>query len=318
MTVVQRDSGLDLYRTMSISRAIEQQCAELSGLWYPSIGEEAAVVGTHWCGEPGDVLYPHYRGSLVVQWMRGRSLEDIFRATLHREGSVSRGRHAPPFDGHAAGRVMPFASIMLGPNIGMAAGTALALKHRGERAIAICAFGDGTSGTGDFHETLNMASVLRLPTVFVCQNNQFSISTPASEALAASSIKDWASGYGMPATQVDGNDVVAVVEAVSAAVAHTRQERGPSFVELSTYRRTGHFAADPARYRDPEQLRQAEAADPITRFGQYLTSRLGVTAEELTSIADAAREQVTAALEAAKRDRELTADDLDLTGVYAR
>lgn len=317
MTVVRRDEALKLYHTMWISRAIELKCAELSGLWYPAIGEEAAIVGTYWCAEPGDVLYPHYRGSLVVQWMRGRPLEDIFRVMLHRHGAASRGRHAPPFDGHPAGLVMPFASIMLGPNIAMAAGTGLALKHLGSSAISICAFGDGTSGTGDFHETLNMAAVLRLPTVFVCQNNQFSISTHAAKALAAP-IHDWASGYGIPSALVDGNDVLAVIEAVRAAVAHTRESGGPSFVELSTYRRTGHFAADPARYRDPEELHRAEAADPIAGLAEFLTQRLEFDSEALDTVAREAHEHVANALEAALGDRELTADDLSLTGVYAR
>jgi TPP-dependent pyruvate/acetoin dehydrogenase alpha subunit len=317
MTVVQRDDARNLYYNLLVARAIELKCAELSGLWYPAIGEEAAIVGTYWCSEPEDVLYPHYRGSLVVQWMRGRTLEDVFRVMLHRHGAASRGRHAPPFDGHPNGLVMPFASIMLGPNMAMAAGSGLALKHRGSRAISICAFGDGTSGTGDFHETLNMAAVLRLPTLFVCQNNQFSISTHATKALAAP-IHDWARGYGIPSSLVDGNDVLAVVEAVRAAAAHTRESGGPSFVELSTYRRTGHFVADPARYRDSEELRRAEKADPITRFSEYLVERLGFEPEALDSAARQAHEHVANAVEVALGDRELTAGDLDLTGVYAR
>lgn len=316
MTAVRQDDARNLYFTMSVARAIELKCAELSGLWYPAIGEEAAIVGTYCNAEPDDVLYPHYRGSLVVQWMRGRALEDVFRVMLHRHGAASRGRHAPPFDGHPAGRVMPFASVMLGPNIAMAAGTGLALKHLGSRAISICAFGDGTSGTGDFHETLNMAAVLRLPAVFVCQNNQFSISTHAGKALAAP-IHEWARGYGMPSSLVDGNDLLAVMEAVGAAVAHTRESRGPSFVELSTYRRTGHFAADPARYREPGELLRAEAADPITRFAEYLTQRLGFEAQVLDSAARKAQQHVADAVAVALGDRELTAEDLDLTGVFA-
>lgn len=318
MTVVQPDDARHLYYVMSIARAIEQKCVELSGLWYPAIGEEAAIVGTHWCADPHDVLYPHYRGSLVVQWMRGRTLEDIFRVMLHRHGAASRGRHAPPFDGHPRGLVMPFASVMLGPNIAMAAGSGLALKHLGSDAISICAFGDGTSGTGDFHETLNMAAVLRLPTVFVCQNNQFSISTPAASALATSSIRDWASGYGIPSTLVDGNDLLAVIGAVRAAVAHTRQSKSPSFVELSTYRRTGHFAADPARYRDPEELHRAEVTDPITRLSAHMMQQLGFEPQTLDAVAREAQTHVANAFDTALCDRELTADDLDLTGTYAQ
>jgi acetoin:2,6-dichlorophenolindophenol oxidoreductase subunit alpha len=259
MTVLTADEGLDLYYIMAVSRSLEEECVRLSGLWYPSIGEEASIIGTFWGADPDDVLYPHYRGSLVVQWMRGRPLDDIFRVMLHRAGAATKGRHAVPFDGHAAGLVMPFASIMLGPNIAMAAGTALALKYRETRSIAICSFGDGTAGTGDFHETLNMAEGLKLPMVFVCQNNQFSISTPANSSLAGDAVSGWAAGYGIPSNKVDGNDLIAVLNAIDSAVEQTRNEQRPTFVELSTYRRTGHFAADPARYRDQEQLHRAEA-----------------------------------------------------------
>lgn len=314
---LQRDDALDLYYKMSISRALEQKCVDLSGLWYPSIGEEAAIVGTFWSAEDDDVLYPHYRGSMVVQWMRGRPLEDIFRAMLHREGSASKGRHAPPFDGFPAGGVMPFATIMLGPNLAMAAGTALALQHRQSSAIAVCAFGDGTSGTGDFHETLNLAAVLKLPTVFVCQNNQFSISTSAGSALAAP-VHHWAAGYGMPSVQVDGNEVRAVTEAIGESIAYTRESRQPSFVELTTYRRTGHFAADPARYRDKGELRRAEQADPLERLGTYITSGLAVDHDDLRVVGDRAADEIAAAFERASAGRALTSEDLDLTGVYAR
>lgn len=318
MSVMHRADALDLFLKMSVARAIEERCAELSGLWYPAIGEEAAVVGAHWCAEHDDVLYPHYRGSLAVQWMRGRSLEDIFLAMLNRDGVASRGRHAPPFDGFIGGRVMPYASIMLGPNIAMAAGVSLALKYRGGRAIAIAGFGDGTSGTGDFHETLNMAEVLGLPTVFVCQNNQFSISTSARDALAGTSICDWASRYGMPADSVDGNDVVAVVTAVRKAIDYTRAEQRPSFVELRTYRRTGHFVADPALYRDQQEVRDAEAADPIMRLARHLGTDHAVPTDDINRIAARARADVAAAADYAAGQAELTEKDLDLTGVYAR
>ncbi|WP_235734382.1 thiamine pyrophosphate-dependent dehydrogenase E1 component subunit alpha [Nocardioides alcanivorans] len=318
MSVHTVEDGIEAYRAMAVSRAIEQECVKLSGLWYPSIGEEAAIIGTFSSAAPGDVLYPHYRGSLVVQWMRGRPLEDIFRVMLHRDGAATKGRHAAPFDGHAAGQVMPFASIMLGPNIAMAAGAAWALTQRGQEEIAICAFGDGTAGTGDFHETLNMAAGLALPVVFVCQNNQFSISTPASAALSGTSVADWAAGYGIPSVKVDGNDLVSVADAVGQAVDHTRSERSPSFVELSTYRRTGHFAADPARYRERSDLERAEAADPIVRFAEHLTAKHGVDADRIAGIDRGAAELVAEALDTAKRDRELTAADLDLTGVYDR
>jgi TPP-dependent pyruvate/acetoin dehydrogenase alpha subunit len=290
----------------------------VTGHWYSGVGEEAASVGAFWAAARDDVCCPHYRCALVVHHLRGRPLEDIFAALLSKRDAASRGRHLPPFDGYPEGNVLPYVSVMLGPQLAVAAGAALAFKHRGEPRVAIVGFGDGTAGTGDFHETLNMSASLSLPIVFYCQNNQFSISTRPERTLAGESIAAWAERYGMPATRVDGNHAPEVVAAMRAAITRARERGGPSCVEMITYRRTGHFVADPAHYRGAEELAQWKQRDPLTLCGDHLCSRHGASRDHLGGIAAAAEHAVREARRAAQQRPPWTADDLDLGGVYER
>jgi acetoin:2,6-dichlorophenolindophenol oxidoreductase subunit alpha len=298
-----------LHRAMVLSRTIELFAIDLSPHWYPGVGEEAVVVGTFSGLREGDMTVPHYRGALIVPWLRGRELRDVLGCLIQRQGSPTGGRLYGSFVGALEHGVMPYVTMVLGPNLGVATGCALAFRSRGEERVAVATLGDGTAGTGDFHESLNLAAALALPVVFVCQNNQFSISTPASAALAGPSIAEWAARYGMPSERVDGNDVEAVRGAVDAAVARARAGGGPAFVEALTYRRTGHFGADPAVYRDAAELREWEERDPIAR----LEARLGIAAEDVW---ERCRAEVAAAAREAEARPALTAADLGLEEVY--
>jgi TPP-dependent pyruvate/acetoin dehydrogenase alpha subunit len=301
-----------LHRAMVLSRTIELYAIELSPHWYPGVGEEATVVGTFTALHDEDMAVPHYRGALIVPWLRGRPLRDVLACLIQRQGSPTGGRLYGSFAGALDRGVMPYVTMVLGPNLGVAAGCALAFRCRGEERVAVATLGDGTAGTGDFHESLNLAASLELPVVFVCQNNQFSISTPARTALAGGAVAGWAERYGMPSETVDGNDVQAVRDAVGAAVSRARAGGGPAFVEALTYRRTGHFGADPAAYRDAEVLQEWEARDPIARLEASLD---GVDVEAVWERARAEVEQ--AARDAAERP-PLTAADLGVEEVYVR
>jgi TPP-dependent pyruvate/acetoin dehydrogenase alpha subunit len=300
-----------LHRAMVLSRTIELFAIDLSPHWYPGVGEEAVVVGTFSGLREGDMAVPHYRGALIVPWLRGRALRDVLGCLIQRQGSPTGGRLYGSFVGALEHGVMPYVTMVLGPNLGVATGCALAFRSRGEERVAVATLGDGTAGTGDFHESLNLAASLALPVVFVCQNNQFSISTPAAAALAGASVAEWAARYGMPAERVDGNDVEAVRAAVDAAVGRARAGGGPAFVEALTYRRTGHFGADPAAYRDADELREWEERDPIAR----LERRLGVAADPVW---ERCRAEVAAAARAAEERPPLTAADLGIEEVYER
>jgi len=298
------------HRAMLVSRGIERYCVEKTPHWYAGLGEEATVVGTFMSLTREDFASPHYRGSLVIGWLRGRPLADVLACVNQRQGSPTLGRLYGSFAGALDYGVMPYVTMVLGPNLAVAAGAALAFQRRGESRVALASMGDGTTGTGDFHETLNMAASMRVPCVFVCQNNQFSISTSTRSMLACETIADWASRYGMPAERIDGNDVEAVHGAVSAAVARARAGGGPSFVEALTYRHTGHFAADPAVYRSAEEHATWMERDPIARAEARLRE-LGVADEALARVREQVAEELRGAAEELDARPPLTAADLE-------
>lgn len=299
MDVYSSNELLPSYRAMLLSREIELYCTRLTPHWYPSIGEEATIVGAFSQLEPGDVAAPHYRGGLIVPWLRGRPLADVLACVHPSRESPTRGRLYGPFCGDIERRVIPYVTMVLGPTIAIAVGAALTFRLRGERNVAVTSFGDGTAGTGDFHEALNLAAGRALPVVFVAQNNQFSISTKASSALACKSIAEWAKSYRMPATRVDGNDVTAVAGAVEAAIARARSGGGPSFIEATTYRLTGHFIADPAPYMDPSELEAQRLRDPLLIVEQRLRAG-GVTGD----VFERERESAKNAVAEAARDAQ--------------
>jgi TPP-dependent pyruvate/acetoin dehydrogenase alpha subunit len=299
------------FKAMSVARCIELFCCEKSPHWYAGIGEEAVPVGTFGALGPDDFAAPHYRAALIVPWLRGRRLRDVLGCVIQRRSSPTGGRLYGGFAGALEFGVLPYVTMVLGPNLGVAAGVALAFQTRGEPRVAVATLGDGTAGTGDFHEALNLAASLALPCVFVCQNNQFSISTSTRKTLAGKSIADWASRYGIDASQVDGNDVEAVRDAVLSAVSHARDGHGPAFVEALTYRRTGHFAGDPAKYRSPEEADEWLRRDPIERARSALKAR-GIPESHLDSITRESEAAVADAAIELAGEPELTAADLGI------
>jgi pyruvate dehydrogenase E1 component alpha subunit len=159
-----------------------------------------------------------------------------------------------------------------------------ALRRKGEDSVVIAFTGDGGTSEGDFHEALNFAAVLHAPVVFFVQNNKYAISVPLARQSAAPALAYKGVGYGVRSEQVDGNDLVAVLAVLTAAVEHARAGRGPFLVEAHTYRMEAHTNADDAtRYRDAEEVRQWGAADPLARLETYLTARGLLTADDVES-----------------------------------
>ena len=308
---------LRLHKAMVLSREIELHCTRKTGHWYPSIGEEAAIVGAFSGLRDGDVAAPHYRGALIVPWLRGRPLVEVMGCLDYHKTSPTRGRLYGGFAGDIDRRVIPFVTMVLGPTLAIAVGAALAFQKRSEPNVAVTAFGDGTSGTGDFHESLNLAATLKAPVVFVCQNNQFSISTPAARGLSCATVADWARGYRIPSVRVDGNDVIAVRQAVDEAAARARAGEGPSFVEALSYRRTGHFIADPATYRDADEAAAWASRDPIEQLETTLTGE-GIEARKLARVWTDTQHEVTSAAAHVAALPRLDAGDLGTGEAYDR
>lgn len=306
---------LTLHRAMVVSRGIERACMEKSGHWYPSLGEEGVIIGTFSQLRNDDAAVPHYRGALVVPWLRGRSLVQVMGCVIPSQTSPTRGRMYGGFAGGMEFGVMPFITNVLGPNIAVATGMALSFKLRSEPRVAVVTFGDGTAGTGEFHESLNMGAALGAPVVYVCQNNGYSISTATNRTLAGASVADWASRYGMPTALVDGNDVLAVAEVVRNFVERARAGGGPAFIEAKTLRRGGHFGADPGGYMPPEHAQAAEEADPIGRLEQVLRHH-GCDDSRIEQIWAEVTAELAEAVATADAQSALTGEDLGVDEVF--
>src|ERR1051326_5977547 len=232
------------------------------GTFAPAMGQEAAQVGAMSALEPRDWMVPSFREVPAALW-RGASMRSVFLYTMgFEEGSV-----VPE-----GARVLPVA-IPVGSQACHAAGLAWASKLRGEGDVAIGFFGEGGTSEGAVHEAMNFAGVLKLPAIFLCQNNQWAISTLRRIQTASQTIAQKAVAYGIAGIQVDGNDVLAVHAAVAEAAARARAGDGATLVEAVTWRRSVHTTADDPRvYRTEAEEKAWDAKDPIPRFQSWLES----------------------------------------------
>jgi pyruvate dehydrogenase E1 component alpha subunit len=262
------DALLDAWRAMLRSRVCDERCFSLQrqgrlGTFSPVNGEEAAVVGSAWALDPArDWIVPQYR-ELPAMLRHGYRLA---QAMQYYTGNPAGSLMGP------AVNVLPF-QISLAAQIPHAVGLAWGLRHQGLDAVVCVYFGDGASSEGDAHEAMNLAGVRRAPVVFVLKNNGWAISTPVRKQTAATSFAARAAGYGIAGELVDGNDLFAMHDASSRAVARARAGEGPTLIEARTYRMGPHNTSDdPTRYVDPVELEERRAFDPIARVRRYLTA----------------------------------------------
>ena len=259
---------LKLYRSMLLGRRFDERMLNLQrqgriGTFAPLVGQEASQLGAVAALEPSDWMAPSFREGLAEIW-RGKSMENIilFYGGYDEGGAVEESRNDLPV-------AIPVSSQTL-----HAVGIAMAMKYRGKPEVAMTFFGDGATSEGDFHEAMNFAGVFQAPVVFICQNNQWAISTPLSKQTRSETIAQKAAGYGFPGIQVDGNDILAVYSASQKAVERARSGEGPTLIECLTYRMSLHTTADdPSKYRDNEDVEVWKSRDPIVRFQKYLQNK---------------------------------------------
>jgi len=233
---------------------------------------------------------------------------------MGRRDGYTRGRDGNMHMGDLDSHVIAFVS-MLADNVPLAAGIGLAFKIRHEDHVVLCYFGDGATSRGDWHEGLNLASVQKLPVVYICNNNQYAYSTPVSAQMAVKHVADRAAAYAMPGETIDGNDVLAVYESVGKAIARARAGEGPSLIECLTFRMTGHSAHDDAGYVPEELFKEWEAKDPIRRYEQLLVQGQILKSSDCEWIRRSAVEEVDRAVEWAEQNPYPNPRDC-LLGVY--
>lgn len=265
-----------MYYTMVMTRALDERMWILNRQGRAPFvisgqGQEAAQVGAAFAFDrTKDILCPYYR-DLGVVLSFGVSPADVLCGLMARANDPSSGgRQMPSHWGDARYRLIT-GSSPVATQILHAAGAAMAAKLRHEDVVAGAFFGEGSSNQGDFHEGLNFAAVRRLPVVFICENNGWAISVPATKQMAVESVAARAAGYGIPGVSLDGTDILAVYQATKEAVDRARRGEGPSLLELKVVRLTSHSSDDDQRsYRTAEDLAQDRERDPLPRFRQWM------------------------------------------------
>jgi pyruvate dehydrogenase E1 component alpha subunit len=287
------DIMLDLYTRMLRIRRFEEQVGalfgqgQLPGFVHLYIGEEAVGAGVCAALRDDDYIVSTHRGHGHVLAKGGdmnHTMAELFgKATGYCKGKGG-SMHIADFSIGMLG-----ACGIVGGGIPVAVGAGLSAWYRGSEQVAVSFFGDGAANEGSFHESLNLASVLKLPVIFVCENNQYGEFTPATQAMNIRDIADRAAGYGIPGVIVDGTDALAVFAATETAVTRARGGQGPTLIEAKTHRKSGHAEGEKAflagqEYRLPDEVAAMEANDPITRLHRVIIERELASGDDLEEL----------------------------------
>ncbi len=260
---------LAMYKSMVRIRAFEKRASKefalgnIPGHIHLSVGQEAVAVGACANLVDGDYITSTHRGHGHVI-AKGAKTDRMMAELFGKKDGYNKGKggsmHIADIDIGIVG-----ANGIVGAGIPIAVGAALAVKKSGTKQVCICFFGDGANNRGTFHEGLNMAAIWKLPVVFVLENNLYAETTPVDYHTSIANLSDRAVSYGIPGISVDGNNVIAVYEAVSTAVERARNGDGPSLVECKTYRLHGHFEGDPQKYKPGAEVSAWWEKEPIER-----------------------------------------------------
>ncbi len=295
-----------------IERVLYRQGKIVGGV-YTGRGQEAIGVGSAIQLVAGDVVLPSHRdfSSFLI---RGFTLREIFCNWMARANGPTRGRENTLHIGSLERGVIPIISH-LGDTCPVACGVGMVLKRRGKGNVVLVHFGEGTTSRGDVHEAMNWAAVMKLPVVFICNNNAYAYSTPNERQFKVKELSVRGPAYGMPGTTTDGNDVRAVHATVGQAITRARKSGGPTFIECKTFRMTGHSAHDEAEYVPAELFEKWTQKDPIPRFEKFLMSRRWITRERLRELEETIRKEIDDAVAYAEAS-PLPEGATALEGVY--
>lgn len=295
MTSIPLPLQLQFYRALRRIRGVDERMQALQrqgriGFYGTCTGQEAVPVALGFALQHGDWVFPALRESSILL-VRGFPLVSYLAQVFGNERDVLKGRQMPSHMSGRSANVVSWSSC-IGTQLTHAVGAAWAAKMRGERMVSVGCLGDGATSSADFHSALNFAQVFRVPCVFVCQNNQWAISTPAARQSNTATFAARALAYAMPAERLDGNDVCELYLAFLRAAERARAGLGPTFLECVTYRMGPHSTSDdPSLYRSEAEVSEWRARDPIARLTRSL--------ESLGALDDAQRRAL---------DRELSAE----------
>ncbi|MCB9450378.1 MAG: thiamine pyrophosphate-dependent dehydrogenase E1 component subunit alpha [Anaerolineaceae bacterium] len=311
----------ELLQKMHIIRAFEERAEQLyalgrvHGTMHLSIGQEATAVGATHAMQKGDYLLNHHRGhGHCLSW--GSDVNRMMAEFMGKEAGFCRGRggsmHIADVDANNLG-----ANGIVAGGIPIAVGVGLSIKIRKTDQVCLVIFGDGAANEGAFHESLNMASIWKLPVVYLCENNQYAMSMPFEKAFNIPDISQRAVAYNIPGVTVDGNEPLAVYLAIQEAAERARRGEGPSLVEAKTYRYKGHSKSDRQAYRTRDEVNEwIDERDAIMRFSALLVASGVITEEESQAMRDTALATIDQAVEFSDQSPSPEISSI-LEGVYA-
>ena len=311
---------LRYYRTMLLIRRVEERMEQvflegvISGTCHPCTGQEAVAVGACAALLPTDYIVSNHRGHGHFIAKGGdprRIMAEVFGKATGYSAGRGGSQHMASFQIGFLG-----SNGITGGGIPIATGAALSLQIQKRSEIVGCFFGDGAANQGACHEAMNMAAVWKLPIVYICENNLYAMSTSFREAFAITDIAQRAPAYGMPGEIVDGNDVLAVREAVAKAAERARTGGGPSLVECKTYRFSDHSRGDPREYRPRKEEEAWHARCPIKRLREKLVEMKALNEELDARIRASVEQEVREAEDFARNSADAAVDDLG-KGVFA-
>ncbi len=306
---------------MLLIRRFEERCAQIyvegriGGFLHLYIGQEAVAVGAMSLLRPDDYFITSYRDHGYAL-ARGTDPRPLMAELCGRVTGISRGK----------GGSMHFYDVpsgnfggdgIVGGHLPIAAGIGYAIRLRGTEQVVLCFFGDGAVNEGAFHEALNVSALWGLPVVFVIENNRYGMGTSLDRASSVRDLYQRGSAYGIPRSDVNGMELLTVRAALAEAVERARKEKGPTLVEVETYRYRGHSMSDPGKYRSKEEVEEMMRHDPILLFAEILKKQHGVDAAELEAIDKDVQAQVAEAVRFADQSPWPSVDTL-FEDVYVR
>ncbi|MDD3185716.1 MAG: thiamine pyrophosphate-dependent dehydrogenase E1 component subunit alpha [Anaerostipes sp.] len=309
-----KEKLLDFYRQMVRIRAFEDEAIELAKMnltraaVHTYNGEEAIAVGVCAHLSDNDYITSTHRGHGHCI-AKGADMKKMFAELMARESGYCKGKGGSM---HIADMSIGMlgANGIVGGGIPISVGAGFALKYNKTKNVAVCFFGDGACNEGTFHESVNFASVFKLPVIFICENNQYAISTSVKKSTNVENISSRAVGYGIEGITVDGNDIEETYREFGKACDKVRNGAGPILMEMKTYRMAGHYYGDNENYRTREEVNAWKDKSPILRAEKLLSETYGCTEEDFKTMKKEEEKIVLAASESAKKEKEPDPKDL--------
>ena len=285
---MKKDEALAQYRAMLLIRRFEERCAQLyvegkiGGFLHLYIGQEAVAVGAMSLLRPDDYFVTSYRDHGYAL-ARGTDPRPLMAELCGRIGGISRGK----------GGSMHFYDVpggnfggdgIVGGHLPVAAGMGYSIRLRDTDQVVLCFFGDGAVNEGAFHEALNVSALWGLPVVFIIENNRYGMGTATAMASSVKDLYQRGSAYGMPRTDVDGMDILAVRKTLGEAIERARKDKQPTLVEAETYRYRGHSMSDPGKYRTKEEVEDMMQHDPVLLFAKHLQEQMNIPEPDLQAM----------------------------------